>query len=247
MIRLGIDIGGSGIKGGLVDLADAELIGDRFRLRTPEPATPEQCVKVIREILDHFSWDGPTGIAVPGKIVDGIVRSAYNIDKSWLGVRASEFFNEALGVETTVINDADAAGLAEMRWGAGKGEDGLVIMLTFGTGIGSAMFLGGEMIANTELGHLQLRGTDVENWASANAREDEGLSWDEWAERLTEYFEHLELLFSPSLYIIGGGVSKESDAFIPKIKTRGRIVPARFRNRAGIVGLAHATTLDGLA
>ncbi len=245
MERLGVDIGGTGIKGGLVDLTDAELIGDRFRLLTPDPATPDACARVIREILDHFSWDGPTGIAVPGKIVDGVVRSAYNIDKSWLGVHAAEFFDDALGVQTTVINDADAAGLAEMRWGAGQGEDGLVILLTFGTGIGSAMFLSGRMIANTELGHLQLRGTDVENWASANAREDEDLTWDAWAERLTEYFEHLELLFSPSLYIIGGGVSKESDEFIPKIKTRAPIVPARFRNRAGIVGLAHATTLDG--
>ncbi len=246
MKRLGIDIGGTGIKGGVVDLADAELVGDRYRLLTPDPATPENCASVIREILDHFGWDGPTGIAVPGKIVDGIVRSAYNIDKSWLGVAAAEFLTDSLGVETTVINDADAAGLAEMRWGAGRGEEGLVILLTFGTGIGSAMFLGGRMIANTELGHLQLRNTDVENWASANARKREGLSWKEWAARLTEYFEHLELLFSPSLYIIGGGVSKEADKFIPKIKTRGRIVPARFRNKAGIVGLAYATTLDDL-
>jgi len=130
-----------------------------------------------------------------------------------------------------------------MQWGAGKGEDGLAILLTFGTGIGSAMFLGGRMIPNTELGHLQLRGTDVENWASANVQEDENLSWDEWAGRLNEFFAHLELLFSPALYIVGGGISKEHEMFLPKIKTRGRIVPARFRNQAGIIGLAHATTL----
>ena len=244
MNRLGIDIGGTGIKGGVVDLETAELVGERYRLLTPDPATPENCAEVIAQILEHFGWDGRTGIAVPGKIVDSIVRSAYNIDDSWLGVNADEFFTERLGVDCVVINDADAAGLAEMRWGAGQGENGLVIMLTFGTGIGSAMFLGGRMIPNTELGHLELRGTDVENWASANAREEEELSWDEWAARLNEYFEHLELLFSPSLYIVGGGVSKKHEEFLPKIKTRGRMVPARFRNRAGIIGLAHATTLD---
>lgn len=244
MKRLGIDIGGTGIKGGLVDLEDAKLVGDRFRLLTPDPATPEACAEVIKQILDHFEWTGRTGIAVPGKIVDHVVRSAYNIDDSWLGVNADEFFTERLGVDCVVINDADAAGLAEMRWGAGKGEEGLVILLTFGTGIGSAMFLDGKMIPNTELGHLELRGTDVENWASANAQEDENLSWDEWAERLNEFFAHLELLFSPALYIIGGGISKEHKEFLPKIKTRGRLVPAKFRNRAGIIGLAQATTLD---
>ncbi|TDB85599.1 ROK family protein [Actinomadura sp. KC216] len=238
---LGIDIGGSGIKGATVDLADGSFTRDRFRVATPQPSKPKPVVKVIREIVEHFGWDGPVGVTYPGVVIDGVTLSAANVSKHWVGLDAASMIADATGRDVTLLNDADAAGLAEMRLGAGRGRRGTVVVLTLGTGIGSALFTDGVLVPNTEFGHLEIGGRDAEERASAKAREDEGLGWEKWAKRLSVYMRHLEALVSPSLIIVGGGVSRRSAHFVPLITgVRAEIVPARLVNNAGIVGAAMA-------
>ncbi|MCK2217638.1 ROK family protein [Actinomadura sp. ATCC 31491] len=232
---LGIDIGGSGIKGAPVDTEAGKLIDERLRIPTPEPSGPEAVAAAVAEIQRHFGWNGPVGVTFPGVVMDGVVRTAANVDRSWIGVDAAALFGGA-----TVLNDADAAGVAEMEFGHGRDERGTVLMLTFGTGIGSALFRAGELVPNTELGHLELHGKDAEHRASARAREEHDLSWEKWAERVQEYLEHVEMLFSPSLIVIGGGASKKADKFLPHITLRTPVVPAGLQNEAGIIGAALA-------
>ncbi|MFI0408284.1 polyphosphate--glucose phosphotransferase [Actinomadura sp. 3N508] len=238
---LGIDIGGSGIKGAPVDLSDGSFTRDRFRVDTPRPSKPKPIIKVIREIVEHFGWDGPVGVTYPGVVIDGVTLSAANVSKHWIGLAAASMIADATGRDVTLLNDADAAGLAEMRLGAGRGRSGTVVVLTLGTGIGSALFTDGVLVPNTEFGHLEIGGRDAEERASAKAREDEGLGWEKWAKRLGIYMRHLEALISPSLIIVGGGVSRRSAHFVPLITgVRAEIVPARLVNNAGIVGAAMA-------
>jgi polyphosphate glucokinase len=238
---LGIDIGGSGIKGAPVDLSDGSFTRERFRVPTPHPSRPKAVVKVLAEIVDHFRWDGPIGVTYPGVVIDGVTLSAANVSKHWIGLDAAALIADATGRPATVLNDADAAGIAEMRLGAGRGRGGTVVVLTLGTGIGSALFTGGVLVPNTEFGHLELDGRDAEERASARARDEEGLSWDKWAKRLGVYMRHLEKLISPSLIIVGGGVSRKSAHFLPLITgVRAEIVPAGLVNNAGIVGAAMA-------
>jgi polyphosphate glucokinase len=240
MRALGIDIGGSGIKGAPVDLEKGELTEERLRIPTPDPAGPEEVTEVVGQIVRHFEWTGPIGVTFPGVVLNGTTMTAANVDPRWVGADACGLFSAAAGRPVTVLNDADAAGLAEVEIGAAKGESGVVLMLTFGTGIGSALFVDGRLVPNTELGHLEIRGKDAERRASDSARERHDLSWDEWAERVEEYLRHVEMLFSPSLIVIGGGVSKKSEKFLPKVSVRTRVVPAALRNEAGIVGAAMA-------
>ncbi|GAA1145782.1 polyphosphate--glucose phosphotransferase [Ornithinicoccus hortensis] len=239
---LGIDIGGSGIKGAPVDLDRGEFATDRHRLETPEKSTPaavaEIVAKVAKKFADDVPDDAPVGITVPAVVHHGVVRSAANIDDSWIGTDAERLFGEALGRPVLVVNDADAAGAAEMHYGAGRGNDGVVLMTTLGTGIGSALFLGGELLPNTELGHLELDGHDAETRAASSVREDEDLSWEEWAQRLQRYYGHVEDLLWPDLILVGGGVSKKADKFLPLLHLRSPIVAAQLRNDAGIIGAA---------
>ncbi|GAA0912110.1 polyphosphate--glucose phosphotransferase [Nonomuraea longicatena] len=230
---LGIDIGGSGIKGAPVDTSAGRLIRDRLRIPTPQPAKPEAVADVVAEITKHFSWSGPVGVTFPGVVADGVVKTAANVHHSWVGTDAAELFHGA-----RVINDADAAGLAELAFGEGRGRKGTVLLLTFGTGIGSALFTDGVLVPNTELGHLEIRGKDAEHRASDRAREQHELGWKDWAERVEEYLRHVEMLFTPSLFIIGGGVSKKADRFLPHISIDTPIVPATLQNEAGIIGAA---------
>ncbi|MFE6778089.1 polyphosphate--glucose phosphotransferase [Streptomyces sp. NPDC057702] len=240
----GVDIGGSGIKGAPVDLARGDLAAERHKVLTPHPATPEAVFEGVREVVEHFGWSGPVGATYPGVVVDGAARTAANVDKAWIGVNAERMLAERLGLPVTLVNDADAAGLAELRFGAGRGRLGTVILLTLGTGIGSALFTGGQLVPNTELGHLELRGHEAETRASTRAKEDEDLSWAHWARRVGKYLAHVEMLFSPELFIIGGGVSRKADKFLPLIKgVRAEVVPAQLRNNAGIVGAAMAAAL----
>jgi len=240
MEALGIDIGGSGIKGAPVDVARGRLTRERLRVPTPSPAKPKAVAEVVAEIVKHFAWEGPVGVTFPGIVLDGVARSAANVDKDWIGTDARKLFSQVTGLPVTVLNDADAAGLAEVASGAAKGRPGVVMMLTFGTGIGSALLIDGRLVPNTELGHLEIRGKEAEKRASDHAREAHDLGWAEWAGRVQEYLEHVEALFSPSLFIIGGGVSKKADRFLPLIKLRTPIVPAALQNEAGIVGAAMA-------
>lgn len=240
MTILGIDIGGTGIKGAPVDVETGELLAERFRIPTPHPALPNAVADVVGEIAKHFEYSGPAGVTFPAIVKKGVVYSAANVDESWIGTDAAELFRSHLGHPATVINDADAAGVAEMKFGAGRGRKGVVILLTFGTGIGSAIFLDGKLLPNTEFGHLEIRGKDAEKRASEKVREDRDMSWKEWADRVSEYLGHLEKLFSPDLYIIGGGVSNKADKFLPFLtaKTEVLIEAAQMRNEAGIIGAA---------
>lgn len=240
MIALGIDIGGSGIKGALVDCAQGSLVSERIRFDTPDPSTPEACLGVITQIADSLNYVGPIGVGIPGIVLHGVVHSAANIDKGWIGFNAAEALQQLTGQTAVVHNDADAAAMAEHHFGAGHNQNGVVMMFTLGTGIGAAMFVDGRLVPNLELGHLYLRNMkiDVEGYASDRARREKKLSWKEWGERLNLYFQHIEFLFSPELIIIGGGVSKKHDKFLKHIKTRATIVPAELRNEAGIVGAA---------
>jgi polyphosphate glucokinase len=250
VLALGIDIGGSGIKGAPVDTATGEPAGERFRLETPRPAAPKAVAAVAGEVAAHFEWSGPVGVTFPGVVTRGTLRTAANMDpeSEWVGVDAAALFGEALrspaGLAPRVLNDADAAGVAEMAHGAGRGRDGVVLMFTFGTGIGSALFLDGALVPNTELGHLQLRGKDAEHRAAARVRDEKELSWKHWAERVQEYLEQVEKLFSPDLIIVGGGVSRHAEKFLPELHTHAEIVPAQLANNAGIVGAAMATALE---
>jgi polyphosphate glucokinase len=235
----GIDFGGTGIKGAPVDLDAGDFAAERVRIRTPEKSTPENVRDVFVELLAQFpDCTGAVGVTVPGVVRHGVVHSAANIDKSWVGTDADRLLTEATGREVHVVNDADAAGLAEVRYGAAAGRSGLVIVTTLGTGIGSAMVFDGVLVPNAELGHLEVDGHDAESRAANSAREREGLSWEHWAKRLTRYYRTLEMLFSPELFVVGGGVSKEADQFLPLLDLDTEIVPATLLNRAGVVGAA---------
>jgi polyphosphate glucokinase len=237
----GVDIGGTGIKGAPVDLDRGALSDERFKVPTPHPATPEAVIEGVHEVVAHFGHSGPLGVTFPGVVVDGTTRTAANVDKGWVGVDARAMLAERLGLPVVVLNDADAAGVAEMTFGAGRGRGGVVVMLTLGTGIGSALFVDGHLVPNTELGHLELHGHDAEKRASVKAREDEELSWEHWAHRLKKYLAHVEMLFSPGLFVIGGGVSRKAEKFLPLIRgISAEIVPAELQNSAGIVGAAMA-------
>lgn len=238
----GVDIGGSGIKGAPVDLDRGDLARERHKVLTPHPATPDAVADGVAEVVRHFDWTGPVGITFPGVVTGGITRTAANVDKGWIDVDAAGLLSSRLnGSAVTVLNDADAAGVAEMTFGAGKGRNGTVMLLTFGTGIGSALFVDGRLVPNTELGHLELHGRDAETHASTKAKEDGDLTWQHWARRVQKYLAHVEMLFSPELFIIGGGVSRKAEKFLPLIEgIRAEIVPARLQNNAGIVGAAMA-------
>jgi polyphosphate glucokinase len=239
----GVDIGGSGIKGGLVDLEAGALDGERLRITTPQPSTPDAVADVVAEIVEKFNWDGPVGVTLPCVIKHGVAHSAANVDKAWIGTDAAALFAERLGRPTdqvVVLNDADAAGIAEMRFGSGVDRDGLVVLLTFGTGIGSALFLDGKLVPNTEFGHLEVDGHDAEKRAAASVKEDKGLTWAEWTPRVSRYINVLEDLIWPDLVIAGGGVSKKAEKWLPLLEVRTEVVAAALKNDAGIVGAAVA-------
>jgi polyphosphate glucokinase len=238
---LGIDIGGSGIKGAPVDLATGEFTSKRLRITTPQKSTPKNVAEVVGEIVENFSQiigDGPIGVTIPAVVTHGKTRSAANIDKSWIDADAEKIFEDHLGREILLVNDADAAGIAEVHYGAAAGHPGLVLLTTLGTGIGTAIVYRGVLIPNSELGHIEVDGQDAEKRAAASVREKEGLSFKEWIPRLQKYYERLEALMWPDMIVIGGGVSKNSDKFIPKLKLNAEIVPAKLLNTAGIVGAA---------
>ncbi len=240
MIVLGIDIGGSGIKGALVDVATGELNTERHRIPTPAGGHPDDVVRVVSQLVQHFDWQGTIGVTFPAVIKDGVALTAANIDSAWIGVNVQELLQQVTGCPVTVINDADAAGIAEMRFGAGKGHTGVVLVLTIGTGIGSAIFVQDHLLPNSELGHLEIRGKIGERRASDRSRRSKNLRWQTWARRLIEYLARVEALLYPDLLIIGGGVSKKHHKYMHLLKTRARITPAYLRNEAGIIGAALA-------
>ena len=221
-----------------VDLATGELTGERYRIDTPSPATPKALAEIAVELVSHHGWDGPVGICMPSVVSHGMVRSAANIDDSWIDVDADGLFSEALGRSVSVLNDADAAGVAEMTWGVGEGRDGVVLCLTFGTGIGSGLFVDGTLVPNTELGHLELDGFEAEKRAAASARKRDDISWDEWADRVDRYLQHVTALFSPDLIILGGGASKKPEKWVDRLDPGCEIAVAEFANNAGIAGAA---------
>lgn len=245
---IGIDIGGTGMKGGIVDIRTGQLVGERFRIPTPQPATPEACASVVREIVDELQGrelaplpDSAVGIDFPAIVKNGVTLSAANVHESWIGADLEGIMRKALGGRTVyALNDADAAGLAEATYGQGKDKDGLIAVITLGTGIGSALIINGQLIPNTELGHLEIDGHNAESRASARAREIHELSWKKYGKRLQRYFSHVEFLFSPDLFIIGGGISKNPEKFMPYFEgeIRTPMVMAQLRNNAGIVGAA---------
>jgi polyphosphate glucokinase len=240
MQTLGIDVGGSGIKGAPVDAQTGQLLAERYRIKTPKGAEPEPMAEIILEIARHFDWNGPVGVGFPAPIKNGIVKLAANISPAWIGMDADEMLTKATGCPVTVLNDADAAGIAEMAFGAGRGQPGTVIMVTLGTGIGSAIFCGGRLLPNTEFGHVEVHGHDAETRASDAARQREGLSWKKYAKRLNRYLMTMEKLFWPDLFIIGGGISKYHDEYLPLLTVEAPVVPAQLLNEAGIVGAALA-------
>jgi polyphosphate glucokinase len=239
-VVMGVDIGGTGIKGAPVDIEKGELAGERFRILTPQPATPKAVADVVAEVVEHFGWKGPVGATFPAVVKDGVTLSAANVDKEWIGAKADDLFSERLDLPVTVLNDADAAGLAEMRFGAGRDRSGVVIVVTLGTGIGCGMFLDGKLVPNTEFGHIEIDGHDAETIAADSVRERKELSWKKYATRVEEYLRRLDALLWPDLVIIGGGASKKADKFLPLIKVRPEVVPAKLQNEAGIVGAALA-------
>lgn len=242
---LGIDIGGSGIKGAPVHIKTGELLAERIRIKTPKGAKPNPVADVVAEIANTFNWKGPIGIGFPAPIKHGIAMMAANVSQKWIGINADELLSSVTGCPCKVGNDADVAGMAEMAFGAGKGQMGTVIMLTLGTGIGSAIYYNGHLLPNTEFGHLQMKGMDAEHRASDAARQRNGLSWKKYAKRLSTYLNEMEKLFWPDLFIIGGGVSKQHEKFLPLLNLQTRIVPAQFQNEAGIVGAALFSQSDG--
>lgn len=236
---LGIDVGASGIKGALVDLEKGKLSGERFRVPTPQPATPEAMAEAFAELVRHFNYSGPIGCGFPSIVRNGVALSAANIDQSWIGTNIEEVFGKASGCPVFVTNDADAAGVAEMRYGVGQGEKGMVILITIGTGLGTALFYKGMMVPNTELGHVIWKNNKpAENWCSSGARERLKIGRKEWSRRFNEYLHHLELLFSPDLFILGGGESKTFEQYKDVFDVNARVVPAQLLNNAGIIGAA---------
>lgn len=235
-ITLGIDVGGTGIKGAPVDTERGELLTERYRVLTPQPATPDAVADSIVEIMQRFNWKGRIGCGFPAPIKQGVMMMAANVDQSWIGTDGKALLEQRTQCKVNLINDADAAGLAEMRFGAGRDQKGVVVMVTLGTGIGTALFTNGVLVPNTELGHIQIKGKDAERRASEAARDRKNLSWEKWIERLNEYFQELERLLWPDLIIIGGGASKHFERFVPHLTINARIVPATLLNEAGIVG-----------
>lgn len=238
MTAFGIDIGGSGVKGAPVDLTNGSLAGTRHRIRTPTSGTPDAIIQTVQEIIAFHEWDGPVGVTIPGVVIDGVVITAANISPEWVNYPAREAMQETLGVPVSVLNDADAAGLAENTFGAGKDAEGVVMLLTFGTGIGSALINSGVLVPNTEFGHLQFKGMEAETYAASRLVEHDGLDVDTWALRVQEFLVHLERIFSPDLFIFGGGISKSFSTFGHVFDTNAPVVPAVLRNNAGIVGAA---------
>jgi polyphosphate glucokinase len=237
---LGIDIGGTGMKGALVDTKKGELKTKRFRLLTPNPATPEAMCKTLAQIVSHFGWKGRVGCGLPAVIKNGKVRFAANLSDKWIGIQAQEVFSATTGYSILMANDADLAGLAEMRFGAGRDRNGVVLIVTLGTGIGTALFMDGRLVPNTEFGHIEIRGKDAENRAAANVRGRKKMSWKKWARYVNEYLEHIELYLCPELVIVGGGVSKKYNKFLPLLTVNLEVVAAHLRNDAGIIGAALA-------
>lgn len=234
----GLDIGGSGVKGAPVDTETGELLGERFRVPTPQPSTPDAIVASAVEVVNHFGWQGPIGCGFPAVVKDGKVFTAANVDQQWIGTDLRGALHEALGQPVQVLNDADAAGLAEMRFGAGQGVEGVVLLITLGTGIGTALFVKGQLVPNSELGHIELKGKDAEHRASDRIREERNLTWKQYARRLDEYLAAIQRLLWPDLIIIGGGISKEADKFLPRLTSSAPVVAAKLFNNAGIVGAA---------
>jgi len=239
-IAFGIDIGGSGIKGAPVSLDDGQFSADRLRIPTPQPATPDAVAETVATIVDSFQLDKdiPIGVTFPAVILHGVAQSAANVDKSWIGTNVEKAVHHATGRKVLAVNDADAAGYAEVLYGAAKGVQGVVLVVTLGTGIGSALIVDGHLVPNTELGHLEIDGYDAESRAAESVRDREGLDWAQWAERLQRYFTVVENLFWPDLFVIGGGVSKQHEKFLPLLDIRTKIIPAELRNAAGIIGAA---------
>ena len=238
---LGIDIGGSGIKGAPVDLAKGQFAQDRLRLENPKLSTPDAVVDIVVQIAAHFAddtGDSPIGVTLPAVVTNGVVRTAANIDAAWIGVDARKLLSSRLGRPVTVVNDADAAGVGELQFGSARDTDGLVLMTTLGTGIGSALFYNGVLIPNSELGHLEIDGHDAEQRAASSVKEDKNLSWQEWADRLQRYYSHVEDLLWPDLIVVGGGVSRKAEKFLPLLHLRAPIVAAKLQNSAGIIGAA---------
>jgi len=241
---LGIDVGGSGIKGAPVDIATGKLTAERLRIKTPKGAEPQPVADVVAEIAKSFNWNGPIGIGFPAPIKTGVAMMAANISENWVGTNADELFSKTTGCPSTTVNDADAAGLAEMEFGAGKGQPGTVIMITLGTGIGTAIFHRGKLLPNTEFGHLDMKGRDAEHRASDAVRQLEDLSWKKYAKRLNKYLAEMEKLFWPDLFIVGGGISKKSEKYIPLLTINTPVITAQFLNEAGIVGAALAARTE---
>ena len=241
----GIDVGGSGVKGGIVDLDTGQLIGDRFKLLTPQPATPQAVAATIAEVVRHFGWTGPLGVTYPGVVTDGVVRTAANVDKAWIGTNVAEIIGGALGGQpVTVLNDADAAGLAEERFGAGKDNTGVIVLLTFGTGIGSAVIHNGLLLPNTEFGHIEVDGKEAEHRAASSVKERKEWSYQRWTEEVTKVLVAVENAIWPDLFIVGGGISRKADKWVPLLKNRTPVVAAALQNTAGIVGAAMAAHAD---
>jgi polyphosphate glucokinase len=238
---IGIDIGGTGIKGALVDTKSGVLLSERLRYETPKGGAPKDIAKTLKDLISQLPGSAglPVGICFPAVVQHGVTLSAANVSKEWIGLDADAMFEKELGREVHVINDADAAGIAEVKFGAARGHKGLVIVTTLGTGIGTALMFNGKLVPNAELGHLQIDGVDYESKAAFSAKERENLSWAEWAKRLQKYFSQLEALLTPDLFIVGGGVSKEHESYLPLLKLKTPIIPAENRNSAGILGAAH--------
>jgi polyphosphate glucokinase len=234
----GVDIGGTGIKAAPVDITTGDLATERILLPTPSPATPQAIAGVVGDVLQLIGVAGPVGLAIPAVVRGGIVETASHIDPTWIGVNAVDFFSKVTGRQVAVLNDADAAGVAEIRFGAGQGMAGVVAVITLGTGIGSALFVDGTLVPNSELGHLPLHGAEAEKWAAESVRERDQVSWEEYAQRLQAYLELVQTVLWPQLIIIGGGISNVADKFLPLIQLRTPIVPAQLRNHAGIIGAA---------
>ncbi|MBT3189467.1 MAG: ROK family protein [Anaerolineae bacterium] len=237
---LGIDIGGSGIKGAPVDIEKGEMLRERYRIPTPQPAKPKAVAKTVAEIAKYFEWEGPIGCGFPSVVQQGVTRTAANVHTSWIGTDAAKLFSEVTGCPVNAINDADAAGLAEMTFGAGQNRMGVVLLVTIGTGLGTSIFTNGILLPNTELGHIEIDCEEAELMASDAIRKQENLSWKKWGKRLDIYLDHLEKLVWPDLIILGGGVSKKHEKFMPYLNVQAEIVIAETFNQAGIIGAALA-------
>lgn len=244
-IVLGIDIGGSGIKGAPINTKKGKILQERFRIETPETSSPKAVAVVVNKIIKHFKWKGSVGCGYPGVIQNGFARTAANVDKAWIDTNINKVLSNATGLPVYAINDADAAGLAEMKFGAGKDHKGVVLLLTIGTGIGTVLFSNGKLVPNLEMGHIELHGQDAEKYCSDAVRKNLNLSWEDWGKRFNEYLQVMEALLWPDLIILGGGASKKTDKFVEILKVRAKVVPAELLNEAGLIGAALAAKYHG--